>query len=62
MIDTITRKMSSYYRGDAGLTVTSDGEERLNGFLAGPISRKNVIAQPARDSYRHYGLRFTASF
>ena len=57
VIDIITRKPSSYYRGDAGLTVTSDGEERLNGFLAGPISRKVEFSLAAWGDHVKYPIR-----
>ena len=57
VIDIVTRKPSSYYTGDAGLTVTNDGEVQLNGFLAGPLSRKVEFSLAAWGDHIKYPIR-----
>ncbi len=57
VIDIVTRKPTSYFTGDASLTVTNDGQVRLNGFLAGPISRKIDFSLAAWGNHVKYPIR-----
>jgi iron complex outermembrane receptor protein len=57
VIDIVTRKPTSHFTGNASLTVTNDGEVRLNGFLAGPISRKIDFSLAAWGNRVRYPIR-----
>jgi iron complex outermembrane receptor protein len=57
VIDIVTRKPTPYFTGDASLTLTNDGEVRLNGFLAGPISRKIDFSLAAWGNRVKYPIR-----
>ena len=57
VIDIVTRKPTSYFTGDAGLTFTNDGEVRLNGFLAGPITHRIDFSLAAWGDHIKYPIR-----
>ncbi len=57
VIDIVTRKPTPYFTGNASLTLTNDGEVRLNGFLAGPISRKIDFSLAAWGNRVKYPIR-----
>ncbi|MDA8350784.1 MAG: TonB-dependent receptor [Pseudomonadota bacterium] len=57
LIDIVTRKPTPYFTGDTSLTITNDGEVRLNGFLAGPITRKIDFSLAAWGNRIKYPIR-----
>lgn len=57
VIDIVTRKPTSYFTGDAGLTLTNDGEARLDGFLAGPIGKTVEFSLAAWGDHIKYPIR-----